>query len=79
MTSKAIIEYITVSGSKAINPIATLQPSTIVMATAKGSGVYLWRIWVMIPVPPVEEFPQKTTPKPKPQIIAPNRAASSGL
>jgi hypothetical protein len=51
------MEYITVSGGKAIALIATMIPSTISSTIPSGSGVYLWRICVIIPVPPVEEFP----------------------
>ena len=51
------MEYITVSGGKAIALIATMIPSTISSTIPSGSGVYLLRICVIIPVPPVEEFP----------------------
>ena len=51
------MEYITVSGEKAMALMATMIPSTMSRTIPRGRGVYLLRICVIIPVPPVEEFP----------------------
>ena len=49
------MEYITVSGEKAMALMATMIPSTMSRTIPRGRGVYLLRICVIIPVPPVEE------------------------
>lgn len=51
----------------------------MLIATAKGRGTYLCKICVIISGPPIEEFPRKTSPKSKPQMMPQKIAASNGV